>query len=159
MEARARIAGHPIHPILIPLPIGLWVFSLVADIVYRAGGPPVWDDVAFYTLGGGIVGALLAAVPGFVDFSALHRSRARQLATVHMALNLTIVVLQAVSFWLRTEVLPGAASPFVLSLISVTMLGVSGWIGGEMVYGQGVAIDPEVAIRVREGRESGRGAA
>src|SRR5215212_3435021 len=60
METPASIAKHPIHPMLVALPIGLWVFSLVSDIIYRAGwGSAVWNDVAFYTLAGGIVGALL----------------------------------------------------------------------------------------------------
>ena len=145
---------------LIPLPIGLWVFSLVADIIYRAGGAPVWDDVAYYTLAGGIVGALLAAVPGFLDYVTLPRSRARQLATTHMTLNLTIVVLQAIDFFLRSRELPGATAPFVLSLISVAVLMVSGWLGWEMVYRYGVGVHPGVMIEIREQRrEKGRGAA
>src|SRR5690242_11622056 len=98
----ARIGDHPIHPMLIPLPIGLWVFALVADIVYRAGGAPVWDSIAYYDLLGGIIGALLAAVFGFVDFLALPRSRARELGIQHMTLNLLIVGLQVASFWLRS---------------------------------------------------------
>ena len=57
------------------LPIGLWVFSVVADLVFLFGwGAAVWKDVAFYTLNGGIVGALLAAVPGFIDFFSHLRS-------------------------------------------------------------------------------------
>lgn len=72
----ARFAGHPIHPMLIPFPIGLFVFSLVGDIIFRAGwGAHVWTDVAFLTMAGGIIGGLLAAVPGFVDYLALARAR------------------------------------------------------------------------------------
>ena len=86
---------------LIPIPIGLFVFTLIADVAYRVGGNPVWDTVAFYALTVGVIGALVAAVPGFVDFTGLPRSQARSLATTHMALNLAIVVLQALSLWLR----------------------------------------------------------
>ena len=65
MSTPASVARHPLHPILIPLPIGLWVFSLVADLVFLAGwGGATWKAVAWYTMGGGIVGAVLAAVPG-----------------------------------------------------------------------------------------------
>ena len=66
MSTPASVARHPIHPILVGFPIGLWVFSVVADLIFYSGwGGALWKDVAFYTLGGGIVGALLAAVPGF----------------------------------------------------------------------------------------------
>jgi len=65
MSSTASFKGHPLHPILIPLPIGLWIFSIVSDLIFKLGfGGPVWNEVAFYTLGGGIVGALIAALPG-----------------------------------------------------------------------------------------------
>jgi uncharacterized membrane protein len=57
---------------LVPLAIGLWIFSLVCDLIHlRAGADAVWATVAFYTMGGGIVGALLAAVPGLIDLLSL----------------------------------------------------------------------------------------
>jgi uncharacterized membrane protein len=72
MSTPASVARHPLHPILIPLPIGLWVFSLVADLVFLAGwGGATWKAVAWYTMGGGIVGAVLAAVPGLIDFFSI----------------------------------------------------------------------------------------
>jgi len=144
---------------LIPLPIGLWVFALVADIVYRAGGAPVWDSIAYYDLLGGIVGALLAAVFGFVDFLQLPRSRARDLGIQHMSLNLVIVGLQIASFWLRSVQPAGAGLPFVLSIVAIVLLLVSGWLGWEMVYRHGVALDRDVTIRLQEREQSRRGAA
>ena len=72
MASRASIGGHPIHPILIPFPIGLLVFSLIADLIYLWRGNPVWENyIAFYTLLGGIIGAAAAAVPGLVDWATL----------------------------------------------------------------------------------------
>lgn len=144
---------------LVPLPIGLFVFALIADVVFRAGGAPVWNAIAFWSLVVGVLGALVAAVPGFIDFTGLPRSHARTLATTHMVLNLTIVVLQAVSVWLRTRTAPGAGSPFLLTIIGDALLLVSGWLGWEMVYRYGVGIDRGVSIRVEERRETGRGAA
>ena len=65
MASPASVPGHPIHPIIIPFPIGLGVFSLVADVIYLWRGNPIWKDwISFYTLLGGIVGAALAAVCG-----------------------------------------------------------------------------------------------
>ena len=135
MSTPASIAGHPIHPILVPLAIGLWIFSLVSDLVWQLGwGGEVWTSVAFYTLAGGIAGALLAAIPGFIDLLALPSGKVKKVAVAHMAINLGAVVLFAVNFGLRLNAPPGAPVPLLLSVIGVAMIGVSGWLGGELVY-------------------------
>src|SRR5215470_9263039 len=102
MSTPASIARHPIHPILVGLPIGLWTFSVVADVIYALGwGGLNWKTVAFYCIGGGIVTALIAAVPGFIDFLSISDSRVWRVGVFHMAANLTAVVVYAVSFGLR----------------------------------------------------------
>ena len=140
MRTPARIAKHPIHPMLVPIPIGLWVFSLVCDLVYRLdGASDVWATMAHYTMIGGIVGALLAALPGFVDVFSLPPS-VKRIGFAHMGLNLTIVVLYAINAWQRRD---GVTDGLVwLSVLSIALLLVSGWLGGEMVYARGVAVDP-----------------
>lgn len=138
MSTPASIAGHPIHPMLVSLPIGLWVFSLVADIVFLSTGSPDWATAAYLTLGGGIVGALIAAVPGFIDFLGLHEQRARRVAGIHMGLNLAIVALMAVNFWLRSQPDFSGMLPYWLSVLSVAALVVSGWLGGHLVHVLGV---------------------
>ncbi|HEX7273416.1 MAG TPA: DUF2231 domain-containing protein [Casimicrobiaceae bacterium] len=145
MASRASIAGHPIHPMLVPLPIGLFVFSLVCDLIFMGSGDPVWTTVALYTTGGGIVGAFLAAVFGLVDLLSLQPSKAKDIGVWHMVINLTVVALFVVNFFLRLGAPPGAGLPVLLSLIGVGLLGVSGWLGGEMVFVHGVA-----AARERE---------
>ena len=141
---RARLFKHPIHPMLIPLPIGLWIFSLVCDLVYRfLSDSLIWDDVAFYTMAGGIVGALLAALPGFIDFLSLQDPTVRRVAFTHMLVNLTTVALYAVNLWLRTISPPGAGTPLILSILGVLLLGVAGWLGGELVFRHGVAVEQE----------------
>ena len=157
MASPARVAGHPIHPMLVPLPIGLWVFSLVADIVFRSGGGLLWNDLAFYTMAGGLVGALLAAVPGLLDFRTLEAPRARQVATAHLTLNLLIVALYAVNLWLRTRTAPGESLPLWFSVAGIALLGVSGWLGGELVFVHGVGVEPEprrVEARIEAERRS-----
>ena len=68
MRTPASIFQHPIHPMLIVFPIGLWIFSLACDLIRLAGGSSdAWATVAFYSMVGGLVGALCAAVPGFID--------------------------------------------------------------------------------------------
>lgn len=137
MSTPASIAGHPIHPMLVSIPIGLWVFSLVADIVYLSTGNPDWETTAWLTMGGGVIGALLAAVPGFIDFLSVHESRARRTAAMHMGLNLVIVAVFAVNFWLRAEG-AGGTLPYWLSWLAIIALVVSGWLGGHLVHVLGV---------------------
>src|SRR5437016_7700140 len=84
MASRASIGGHPIHPMLIPFPIGLLVFSLIADLIYLWRGNPVWENyIAFYTLLGGIIGAAAAAIPGLIDWAPLPDRAGVKVATSH----------------------------------------------------------------------------
>jgi uncharacterized membrane protein len=105
-------------------------------------------DTAFYTMLGGVIGALAAAVPGLIDFVSLTGARVRRLATMHLVLNLAVVGLSVVNLWLRTTRAPEATLPIVLSAIGLVLLIISGWLGGEMVYvhGVGVATEREIAI-------------
>jgi len=136
----ANIAGHPIHPMLVTIPIGLWIFSFVCDLAFVFGrGAPVWSTVALYTMAGGIVGALAAAVFGFIDLLSLP-PEPRRTALVHMTINLIVVVLYLVNFWFRRGT-PDNPGGFVwLSLVSIGLLVVSGWLGGKLVYVLGVAV-------------------
>ena len=141
MRTPAQIAGHPVHPMLVTLPIGMWVFSIVADfIALRSGSPATWHAAALYTMIGGIIGALAAAVPGLIDLLSLRDEAIKSTAIKHMALNLTIVVLYIINAWTR---LSASVSPNVslwLSIIAIALLLVSGWLGGKMVYEAGVAV-------------------
>src|ERR1051325_1600337 len=93
LKSRASVAGHPIHPMLVVFPIGLLVFSFISDLIYLGGHNLIWSDVAYYTMAGGIIGALIAAIPGAIDIFALPSSRARTIGFIHMAINLTAVAL------------------------------------------------------------------
>ena len=140
MSSPASIKNHPIHPILVGLPIGLWIFGLVSDIVFSAGGAPVWSTVAFCSIAGGIVGALLAAVPGFIDYLSIDEAEMKHLATYHLLINLGAVVLFAINLWSRLRLPITSHVPLVLSIFGVAAIVVSGWFGGEMVYVKGMAV-------------------
>ncbi len=140
MRTPANIAKHPIHPMLVPIPIGLWVFSLICDLVFVFGnGSDNWAIVAYYTMVGGVIGALVAAVPGFIDMLSLP-SGPRKTALAHMAINLTVVGLYLYNIWLRFDEARDMTLPVALSAIAVALLGVSGWLGGKMVYVHGIAV-------------------
>ena len=141
MKTPASIAGHPIHPMLVTLPIGLWIFSLVCDAFFVLGaGATHWATVSFWTMLGGILFAVVAAIPGTIDMVSL-RGAPKKIALTHMALNVTVVLLYAVNFGMRVNgaAIPGV--PFALSGLGIALLAVSGWLGGHMVYVHRVGVD------------------
>ncbi len=149
MASRASIGGHPIHPMLIPFPIGLLVFSFIADLIYLWRGNPIWRDyVAFYTLLGGIIGAAAAAIPGLIDWATLTDRAAVKVANWHARVNIVTLVIFIGSFYLRTT--SGAAwfpklpmLPVFVSLVGMIGLSIAGWLGGQLVFRHGVAVDVE----------------
>jgi uncharacterized membrane protein len=137
----------------VPIPIGLWIFALVCDLVHVFGsGDPVWRVVAFFAIIGGIVGALGAALPGLVDLLSLPPALKRT-AIAHMAINLTVVALFAINAWMRAgravdEHVALSDWTVLLSIVGVALLVVSGWLGGKMVYEGGVGVNvDEIATR------------
>jgi len=146
MRTPANIAGHPIHPMLVTIPIGLWLFSLVTDLVaLRSSAPETWSLVAYYSMVGGIIGALLAAIPGLVDLLSLQDRAIKKTAIIHMSINLAIVALFVVNAWLRYSGQTIGGLPLLLSVIAILMLLVSGWLGGKMVYLSHVGVTEEAA--------------
>lgn len=147
MATPASIRNHPIHPMLIPFPIGLWIFSLFCDAVYVGGsGDLFWKDAAFFSMAGGVLGALVAAVPGYLDYRSLVVPEVQRIGRWHMGLNLSVTVLFAINLWLRMGSEAGAAFPVILSFIGIVLLGISGWMGGELVYVHGVAVEPQTRL-------------
>jgi uncharacterized membrane protein len=126
---------------LVAFPIGLWVFSLVCDIARLSGAASVWSDVALYSIAGGIVGALLAAIPGLIDYFSIDEKAMKKIGTYHLVLNLSAVVIFGLNFWLRLRLDTASKVPFLLSVLGVIVIGVGGWLGGEMVYVKGMAVE------------------
>lgn len=149
MRSNVRIANHPLHPILVLIPVGLWFGSLVFDIIYHATADPFWFQAASWNILFGLIGAGLAAIVGLIDLTTLPMSEpARRTGVTHMSFNLVIVALYIVSLVIRGVGVPVTMSatmtPFVLNIISVVLLLISGWLGGEMIYRHGVAV-PDAA--------------
>ena len=156
MASPASLGGHPVHPMLIPFPLALWFFSLVADVIYLWRGNPVWRDwIAFYALLGGIIGGALAAVPGFIDWLSLKDREVVKIANWHARLNVIALLIFVASFYLRTTSGAGLVGgshtiPFVLSLVGVILITISGWLGGELVFRHGVAVDGRAGAGAEE---------
>jgi len=155
----ASVDKHPLHPILVALPIGLWIFSLVCDVVYRFGPhEEIWPLMAWYAIVAGLVGAVAAAVPGAIDFFSITDPPAGRVALLHLLVNAGLVVLFALNAWLRSVLLPGSVLLLVLSVVGIAGLVVSGWLGGELVYVHRIGVSASSSMARREIRRGKRAA-
>ncbi len=141
--------GHPFHPILVTVPIGAWVASFVFDLASRFSGEPVvFAKGAFWLIGLGLAGAAAAAMLGFLDLFAIPTgTRVFRTGLFHMTLNLLVVAVYLTALLLRRGHLdqPGGvpAGLIVLSGLALGVLGVSGWLGGQLAYRYGVRVADE----------------
>lgn len=144
MESRAKLFGHPVHPMLVVLPLGLFIMAVVMDIAFYLSGWPGLAIVAFWNILGGIAGGLLAAIFGLIDWIAIpDGTRAKAIGLYHGAANLVVLLLFAISAWLRYQVAEYFPSLVALSIgVAGLLVGaVSGWLGGELVDRLGVGVD------------------
>jgi uncharacterized membrane protein len=139
-KSTAKIADHPIHPMLVSFPIVSFIFVLILDVMYSRGQSGV-AAASTWVLGFGLVTAALAAVAGLTDYLGDDRIRRLGDALKHMLANVTAVVLEVVNFALRLKDSTSIASTGVyISLIVVLILLYSGWKGGNLVYRHGVGV-------------------
>jgi uncharacterized membrane protein len=149
MKSKAAIGSHPIHPMLVPIPIGAFFVALVGDILHTARPEdPFWYDLSFTCIGIGLVFALTAAVFGAIDYLGVRMGgQAFRLATLHAILNVSMAILYAFSFLLRRHnaaMEPGRwPTAMGLAVAAFVLLGISGWIGGKLAYEHRVGVVEE----------------
>lgn len=139
MKTKACFMDHPFHPMLIVFPLGLWVFSFICDIIFKLSHAPVWNTVVLYSLGGGIIGGVLAALPGMIDLFSLPPSKAQKIGIWHMITNIVVLTIMIIVFFLKIFSQTDFVN-FILFIIGIILLGLSGWLGGELVYVNGVSV-------------------
>lgn len=156
MRSRFAIFGHPIHPMLVAIPIGLFLWTFVADIVYIARDhEAMWYDIAFWSGIAAWVTALIAALPGFGDYLTMARhTGAAAIATAHMTLNLVVVAVYIIAtiLMLNRNAIDGGqlGAVFILHLVGSALLLLSGWLGGEMVFRHHLAMIPDDGLEQEE---------
>jgi uncharacterized membrane protein len=153
MLTRASLYRHPIHPMVIVLPLGLWVFSVVCYLTYLLSAVAVWEAVALYAMAGGIIGGGLAAIPGLIDFVTLPKSRVQSIAISHLISNVIALTIFAIAFLLAVFGAPGSVAPFILSIFGLAAAITGGWFGGELVYVHGVGVSGTGSADVRQGEK------
>jgi uncharacterized membrane protein len=141
--------GHPFHPILVTVPIGAWVSSVVLDLASHVlNSASTASHAAWWLLALGVLGALAAASVGFLDLIAIPTgTRAWRVGLTHMTCNVSATALFAVAWFLRKgDVAPAGGTPWalvVLSLVAMALLGAGGYLGGELAYRYGVRVADE----------------
>jgi nitrite reductase/ring-hydroxylating ferredoxin subunit/uncharacterized membrane protein len=148
MRSRASYKGHPLHPALIPFPFAFLTGALGFDLAARLADRPAWSATAAHLLAAGLVAALLAAVPGFVDYlyTVPPGSSGKRRATRHLTVNLSAVALCAIAWLVRPPApdLPGLAA-LGLELAGVALLAAGGWMGGTLVNRNQIGVDHRYA--------------
>ena len=144
MESKFKVLGHGAHPILIVFPLGLLSTSVIFDVLYLATGNEQFAVVSYWMIAAGVIGGVVAAVPGFVDWWAIPQgTRAKRVGLVHGLGNDVVLVLFGVSWWLRRDAPPNyppGAIEALLSFAGFALALFTGWLGGELVERLGVAV-------------------
>jgi uncharacterized membrane protein len=144
MESRFKVLGHAVHPTLIAFPLGLLATAVIFDIIYLFNDSLGLALAAAYMIAAGVIGGLVAAPFGFADWVAIPaHTRAKRIGAVHGVGNVIVVVLFAISWAIRAGAdnwEPNAAA-LVFSFAGIALVGLTAWLGGELVERLSVSID------------------
>ena len=160
MESRAKLLGHPIHQMLIVFPLGLLAMALIFDIIHLATGVGYWSEIAYWMIAAGIIGGLVAAPFGLIDWLSIPAgTRAKRIGAWHGGGNLIVVVLYAASWWFRREAPQNPMTlAYLLSFGGGLIALVTGWLGGELVNRLSVGVDPGAHVDAPSSLKSRRAA-
>jgi uncharacterized membrane protein len=142
LRSTARIATHPIHPMLVPVPIVCFVGALLTDIAYAVTAEMMWANFSAWLLVVGFIIGVLAAIAGLIDFLSNPLIRAQTLVWFHMLGNLAVLVVAFFNVLIHTRDAYTSVMPIglILSIITVLILPVTGWLGWSLVYRHGVGV-------------------
>jgi uncharacterized membrane protein len=144
MDSRAKVAGHAIHPMLIPFPLGLLATAVVFDVLYLITDRTGFTVAAAFAIGAGIIGGAIAAPFGWIDWFAIPSgTRAKRIGLVHGLGNAVVLVLFAISWLLRANANAWMPDGWALtcSFAAVVLAVATAWMGGELVERLSVGVD------------------
>jgi len=142
LRPTAHIAKHPIHPMLIPVPIVCFIGALATDVAYAVTAEMMWADFSSWLLAVGFIGGVLAAIAGLIDFLGNRLIREQAPAWPHLIGNLVVLVLAFLNNLIHTRDAYTSVMPtgLILSILTVLVLPVTAWLGREMVYRYGAGV-------------------
>ncbi len=141
-RAAASIQGHPLHAILVPIPVTCFIGTLITDVAYWRTANMQWANFSAWLLTAGLLVALLAVIAGLIDFLSSPRIRAIRISWFHALGNAVALILAIFNAFVHsrdayTSVVP---TGLVLSFLTVVILCVTGWLGGTLVHRYGVGV-------------------
>ncbi len=146
LYSKIKLFDHPIHPMLVAFPITFFTTTAVAFIVYGVGGDTTWFRIGYWANVAGVIAALVAAVPGFLDWLGIpNHLEAKRVGAIHMVLNLSVVAIFAINLAIAAthldEAVPPASLAIVLSAVGLGTLLVSGYFGWSLVQTHHVGVN------------------
>lgn len=144
MESRVKLLGHPVHPMLVVFPLGLFIAAVIFDGIYLWRGSAMFASVAYWNIAAGIIGGLAAAVFGLIDWLAIPSgTRAKRIGLLHGGSNVVVVLIFAAVWWIRADApdLIPTTNVFLLEVAALAIGSVAGWLGGELVDRLAVGVD------------------
>jgi len=147
VPSRASIAGHPLHPAVVPFPIALLSAALVTDLAAQSSDDEFWPRASRYLLGAGLATGMTAGALGAVDYYGLERPRQVPEGRWHALGNAIAMTLTAGNLALRRRCGRVPRSGLTLSAAVAGLLAVTGVLGGELSYRHLVGVDPKPEYR------------
>lgn len=153
---QGRFMKHPLHPMFVHLPVGLWFAALISDIIFMVNGAPPFAASSYYCILLGLIGAALAIPTGLAEYVSIPRKTSpKRIAATHMALNVAITVLFLFSLISRHRLEDGIPTvitrgQFFVTIFANLLLAISGYLGGLLVYDHGIGFKPQLRGRPSE---------
>jgi len=142
MESKAKLFGHSLHQMLIVFPLGLLATAVIFDVIHLITGEALWFTLSYWMIPAGIIGGLVAAPFGLIDWLAIpSKTRAKNIGLLHGLGNVVVLGLFFASWWMREANLSPSAFALVFSFVGAALSLVTGWLGGELVDRLGVGVD------------------
>lgn len=148
MESRVKLFGHPVHPMLVVFPLGLFATSVVFDIIGGLDNNGYWSSASYYMIGAGVISGMAASAVGTIDLLAIPaKTRAKRIGLFHGAVNIATITMFAASWLMRNSAENREDTTAVLvSIVGIAIGTLGGWLGGELVYRLGVGVDKDAQL-------------
>jgi len=143
----AAFRGHPIHPMMVPLAVGIFAAAVIADIAFASTHDPFWARSATWLLLTALLAGCAAGLAGAADFMSVDRARNLPIAATHALGNSVFLVLVAIDYYRRSahpDAVPSGG--LSLTLLALFVMVGSGWLGGSMVYRHGIGVSPGIGL-------------
>jgi uncharacterized membrane protein len=152
--SQATVAGHPLHPMLVGFPVAFYTATFVAFVIFAVNAEPFWYRLAFIANVAGVVMAVVAAIPGFIDWSLgiPSRTAAKRTGALHMGFNILALLMFGVNLAVSAggwrELAPNVVAPLVFSGLGLVLTLCAGWLGWQMVQTHHVGVLPKPVTAV-----------